>query len=81
VEAVALETEAVAQRYRAGDELIFPMSTHIAVACGSGWHNPLVEVAWADGKLDRSERDAILAAAVAEGIAKGSPAYEILDDR
>ena len=42
---------------------------------------PLVEVAWADGKLDRLERDAILAAAVAAGIAKGSPAYEMLDDR
>ena len=33
VEAVTLEAKAVAQRYRAGDELIFRMSTHIAVAC------------------------------------------------
>ncbi len=32
VEAVTLETEAVAQRYRDGDKLTFPMSTHIAVA-------------------------------------------------
>jgi hypothetical protein len=32
VEAVAGETEAVAQRYRDGDKLTFPMSTHIAVA-------------------------------------------------
>ena len=32
VEAVALETEAVAQHYRVGSRLVFPMSTHIAVA-------------------------------------------------
>jgi len=32
VEAVASETEAVVQRYRDGDKLTFPMSTHIAVA-------------------------------------------------
>ena len=43
------------------------------------WLYPLVEVAWADGKLDRQERDAILAAAVAGGIAKGSPGYELLE--
>jgi SAM-dependent methyltransferase len=32
VEAVTLETEAVAHRYRDGDTLTFPMFTHIAVA-------------------------------------------------
>lgn len=32
VDAVAGETEPVAQRYRDGDKLTFPMSTHIAVA-------------------------------------------------
>jgi hypothetical protein len=32
VEAVSSETQAVAQRYRDGDTLTFPMSTHIAVA-------------------------------------------------
>lgn len=32
VEAVTLESEAIVQRYRDGDRLIFPMSTHIAVA-------------------------------------------------
>ena len=32
VEAVTLETETVAQRYRDGDKLTFPMFTHIAVA-------------------------------------------------
>jgi len=40
---------------------------------------PLVEVAWADGKLDRRERDAVLAAAGASGIAKGSAGYEALE--
>lgn len=33
VEAVTGETQTVAQRYRDGDKLTFPMSTHIAVAC------------------------------------------------
>lgn len=32
VETVSLEVEAVTQRYRDGDKLTFPMSTHIAVA-------------------------------------------------
>jgi hypothetical protein len=32
VEAVTLESEGVVQRYLDGDRLIFPMSTHIAVA-------------------------------------------------
>jgi hypothetical protein len=32
VETVSLETEPVTQRYRYGDKLTFPMSTHIAVA-------------------------------------------------
>src|SRR3990172_535420 len=43
------------------------------------WLYPLVEVAWADGKLDRKERDAILEAAVAGGVAKGSAGYELLE--
>jgi hypothetical protein len=43
------------------------------------WLYPLVEVAWADGKLDRKERDAILEAAVAGGIERGSPGYEALE--
>jgi hypothetical protein len=40
---------------------------------------PLVEVAWADGSVDRAERDAILAAAAAEGIHAGSAAFEMLE--
>ena len=43
------------------------------------WLYPLVEVAWADGKLDRKERDAILEAAVAGGIERNSPGYEALE--
>lgn len=41
---------------------------------------PLVEVAWADGKLDDREREALLAAARNEGIAPGSPAQQVLDE-
>jgi hypothetical protein len=43
------------------------------------WLYPLVEVAWADGKLDGRERDAILEAAVAGGIERDSPGYEALE--
>jgi tellurite resistance protein len=43
------------------------------------WLYPLVEVAWADGKLDGKERDAILEAAVAGGIERGSPGFEMLE--
>jgi hypothetical protein len=43
------------------------------------WLYPLVEVAWADGKLDRKERDAILEAAVGAGIERGSAGFEMLE--
>ena len=39
---------------------------------------PLIAVAWADGKIDEAERDAILKAADQKGLTKGSPAYETL---
>ena len=39
---------------------------------------PLVHVAWADGKVQKDEREAILEAAHAKGIDKKSPAYELL---
>ena len=40
---------------------------------------PLVEVAWADGKMQSSERDAILSAAESGGIQKESVEMEVLD--
>ncbi len=43
------------------------------------WLYPLVEVAWADGKVDRREHEAIVAAAVAGGIEQGSPGFEALE--
>ena len=46
---------------------------------------PLVEVAWADGKMDEQERKAILHGAVSTGIAEGSWSHRLLriwtDDR
>lgn len=39
---------------------------------------PLVAVAWADGRVQRAERRAILDAARDNGLDEGSPAYEIL---
>ena len=40
---------------------------------------PLVEIAWADGKIEPAEREAVLSAAVANGIASGSPSYLLLE--
>jgi len=39
---------------------------------------PLVEVAWADGKMDAEERTAILAASGDQGIQPGSSAHDLL---
>jgi hypothetical protein len=39
---------------------------------------PLVEVAWADGELDRRERGVILDRAKTSGLADGSAEYELL---
>lgn len=41
---------------------------------------PLVEVAWASGKVEEKERSAILAAAADQGIAPGSQSYELLQN-
>jgi hypothetical protein len=40
---------------------------------------PLVEVAWADGRVDERERRAVLAAAESEGIRPGDVEYELLE--
>jgi hypothetical protein len=41
---------------------------------------PVVEVAWADGKMDDAEHQAILKAAEKQGIARGTPSFALLDD-
>jgi hypothetical protein len=40
---------------------------------------PLVEVAWANGKVEAKERSAVLTAAEANGIIPGSPSHQLLD--
>jgi hypothetical protein len=40
---------------------------------------PLVEVAWADGEVDDKERGAVLAAAEANGVLRGSAAFGLLE--
>lgn len=40
---------------------------------------PLVQVAWADGKVQKQERTAILKAATEKGIAQGTPGYGLLE--
>jgi hypothetical protein len=40
---------------------------------------PLVEVAWADGKVDEKERQVVLAFASARGIREGSVEHELLE--
>ena len=39
---------------------------------------PLIEVAWADGKMDAKEREAILSGAESTGISKESPSHSLL---
>jgi uncharacterized membrane protein YebE (DUF533 family) len=40
---------------------------------------PLVEIAWADGHVHDNEKDAILSAADAIGVGKGSIDYDLLE--
>jgi hypothetical protein len=40
---------------------------------------PLVEVAWADGKVEDSERRAVLSGAEANGVARDTASYELLE--
>ena len=40
---------------------------------------PLVQVAWADGKLDEKERDAVMAALEQKGVGCEHPAYQLLE--
>ena len=40
---------------------------------------PLVEIAWADGKIDGAEREAVLSGAEANGVTSGSPGYRLLE--
>jgi hypothetical protein len=39
---------------------------------------PLVEVAWADGKMDPREREAVLRGAESSGLRTGSPSHSLL---
>jgi hypothetical protein len=39
---------------------------------------PLIQVAWADGKMEAREREAILSGAESTGISKDSPSYGLL---
>ena len=40
---------------------------------------PLIEVAWADRKLEQKERDALVKAAEEGGVAAGTPAHDLLE--
>ena len=40
---------------------------------------PLIQVAWADGKIQDNERVAILQGAHGKGLEKGTPGYELLE--
>ena len=40
---------------------------------------PLIAVAWADGKIQDNEREAILAGADKKGLSKGSPGHALLE--
>jgi hypothetical protein len=40
---------------------------------------PLIEVAWADGKIEAKEKAAVMSAAEANGILPGSPGWQLLE--
>ncbi len=40
---------------------------------------PLIQVAWADGAVDTKEQEAVLSAAAASGVLKGSSAHTLLE--
>ena len=41
---------------------------------------PLVEIAWADGRIEKNERDAVLQAADEAGIPKDGPGHKLLEE-
>jgi hypothetical protein len=43
------------------------------------WLVPLTQVAWADGKVDRAEREAVLKALRKHGYSEDSPAWHLLE--
>jgi hypothetical protein len=55
-------------------ELGIEADTWVAVSVA-----PLVEVAWADGKITDAEREAVLSGAEANGISSSSPGYQLLE--
>jgi uncharacterized tellurite resistance protein B-like protein len=57
------------------------MSMHIAKDTFAAFAlYPLVEIAWADGRVDEKELKAFLVAAAEHGIAPGSPAHAALEE-
>lgn len=43
------------------------------------WLVPLTQVAWADGRVEQAEREAVLAALAQHGYSSDSPAWQLLD--
>ncbi|MFQ5995279.1 MAG: hypothetical protein ACE5K1_09290 [Acidiferrobacterales bacterium] len=80
-EAVKAKKESLTEASGISDEVV--LEQMIALDIGSDTVAalclvPLVEVAWADGSVDDEERDAILAAAEATGLARASASGRLL---
>ena len=74
--------EALAQASNIQDEVLLDRLVELEIGPDT-WTAlsliPLVEVAWADGKLDDKERAAILEAAADTGVSPGKASYELLE--
>jgi hypothetical protein len=80
------EQEVTAEKLRAATGITDPKILERLIALqvrhetmAAFWLYPLVEIAWADGRLDEKERVKILDAAITGGIERGSPGWELLE--
>lgn len=71
-------TEALAKKLQADDPALLQRAIDLGVTLETGpafLLAPLVQVAWAEGKVSEEEKETVLRLAVARGIEADSPAY------
>ena len=71
-------TEALAKKLQADDPVLLQRAMDLGVTVETGpafQLAPLVQVAWAEGRVSEEEMETVLRLAAARGIAEGSPAY------
>lgn len=81
-EARAAHRQGLAELTGIGDESLLDRLVQLEIQPGT-WAAlaliPLVEVAWADGHVEKNEKRAVLSAAEANGVMKGSASHELLE--